>query len=68
MRELIDPVKAKNATPIVLEEMNLHEMITLGCIRILKVWGGWIYWGVENGEIVTAVFVPQTSSQQSESQ
>jgi len=55
----IDPEKVKDATPIVLKEMNLHEMKVLGHLHILRVWGGWIYWSFVGTEAVTGVFVPQ---------
>ncbi len=68
MPAFIEDSKAKNATAKVLKDMEMHEMIDLGRVHILRVWAGWIYWSFENAKVAAAVFVPQTSSQQSESQ
>jgi hypothetical protein len=43
MSAFIDPVKAVKATPIVLKEMNFHEIKDLGRVHVLRVWAGWIY-------------------------
>ena len=59
MSLFIDPAKAKNATPIVLKDMDLHETIDLGRVHILRVWGGWIYYSLEAAKVISAVFVPQ---------
>jgi len=67
MSVFIDGAKAKKATPQALKDMNLHQTIDLGRVHILRVWAGWIYYSFEAAKVVSAVFVPQTSSQQSES-
>ena len=61
MAAFIDPAKAKETTAEDLKNMNLHSMIDLGRVHVLRVWAGWIYWAFEHGEPVTAVFVPQTT-------
>ncbi len=62
MPVFIDATKAKSATPMVLDEMEMHETIDLGRVHILRVGGGWIYYSFENAKVVSAVFVPQTRS------
>jgi len=64
MSVFIDGQKAKRASPAALKEMEIHETIDLGRVHILRVWGGWIYYSFENAKVVSAVFVPQTGSQQ----
>ena len=59
MSLFIDGEKAKEVTAMVLKEMDLHQMIDLGGVYILRVWGGWIYWSFEGAKAATAVFVPQ---------
>jgi hypothetical protein len=61
----IDAEKAKKATPQILKDMEIHETIDLGRVHILRVWAGWIYWSFEESKVVAAVFVPQTTSEQS---
>ncbi len=65
MPVFIDPMKAKEATAIALKDMDMHATINLGRVYILRVWGGWIYWSFEGSKAVVAVFVPQTTSQES---
>jgi len=61
----IDAAKAKKATSQTLKDMKIHDTIDLGRVHILRVWAGWIYWSFENSKVVAAVFVPQTTSEQS---
>jgi len=67
MPAFIEPTKAKKVTAKVLSDMEMCDMIDLGRVHILRVWGGWIYYSFEQAKVVSAVFVPQTKSQQSES-
>ena len=55
----LDPKKAKEATPIVLKDMDFHELRDLGRVQVLRVWAGWIYFTFEGSKVVTSVFVPQ---------
>jgi len=64
MPSFVDTKKAKITTAKVLKDMEMHQMIDLGRVHILRVWGGWIYWSFENAKVVAAVFVPQTSSRE----
>lgn len=66
MTAFIEPAKAKKVTAEVLKNMDLHQMIDLGRVYILRVWAGWIYWNLEPSKPVTAVFVPQTTSTSNE--
>ena len=69
MPPFIDAAKSKNATPIILKEMEFHQTIDLGRVHILRVWGGWIYYSFEAAKVVSAVFVPQrTLSDEQEQQ
>lgn len=61
----IDAAKAKKATSQVLTDMEIHDTIDLGRVHILRVWAGWIYWSFEDSKVVAAVFVPQTTLEQS---
>ncbi|HUU16028.1 MAG TPA: hypothetical protein VMW72_02670 [Sedimentisphaerales bacterium] len=67
MHEFIDAAKATKVTAKVLDDMEMCEMIDLGRVHILRVWRGWIYYSFEDSKVVSAVFVPQTKSQQLES-
>ena len=61
----IDAAKAKKVTSQILKDMEIHDTINLGRVHILRVWAGWIHWSFENLKVVAAVFVPQTTSEQS---
>ena len=62
MSAFIDAKKAKEATPIFLKEMEIHQIIDLGRVFVLRVWGGWIYYTFEGSKPNSAVFVPQGGS------
>jgi len=64
MPAFIEREKSREVNALKLKEMSLHEMIDLGRVHILRVWGGWIYYIFKGSEVISAVYVPQTSSQE----
>ena len=63
MPDYIDKIKAKEINSKCLEQMKLHDMENLGCVQILRVWGGWIYYICNfSGEVLSTEFVPKTTS------
>lgn len=56
----------KKVTAKVLDDMEMCDMLDLGRVHVLRVWRGWIYYSFEASKVVSAVYVPQEKSQQSE--
>lgn len=59
MGVFIDTAKAKQCDASTLRDMELHDMIDLGRVHVLRVWAGWIYYSFENAKVASATFVPQ---------